>query len=351
MRLLRMALIIAILSLGAACGGAAAAPGEAPQDASGSTPVPVRVAPVVEEVITVPVIVTGTLGPKEEIPLGFKIGGIIEQIAVDEGDVVREGMTLAALEQGEIEATMRRARSGAAKAERDLARTRRLHADSVATLAQLQDAETAAEVAHAELAAAEFDRRYARITAPADGVILKRTAEGGEMVGPSAPVLLLGSRERGTVVRVGLADSDVMRVRRGDPAIVTFNALPGRAFEGRVSELAAAAQARAGTYTAEIALQEADALPAGLVGRVEIRPSARSKTAVIPIEALLEADGDRATVYALSPDGSRAQRRSITIAFVSDGRIAVDAGLEGVESVLVEGAAYVDDGSAVRVTP
>ncbi|MGH7545659.1 MAG: efflux RND transporter periplasmic adaptor subunit, partial [Gemmatimonadota bacterium] len=173
-----------------AAGGSAGAS----QEARNGSPLPVRAAPVVEAEVSPPIVATGTLGPKEEIALSFKVGGVIERIAVDAGETVRAGATLAALDLREIGAAVARAQSAAEKAERDLARAGRLYADSVVTLAQLQDAETAAEVARADLEAARFNRRYAVITAPAAGVILRRSAEPGETVAPGATVLVLGSR-------------------------------------------------------------------------------------------------------------------------------------------------------------
>jgi RND family efflux transporter MFP subunit len=342
---IRIVFPIVALAVAAACGG----PAGASQDPGNGEPVAVRVAPVLAEEVTRPVVATGTLGPKEEIALSFKIGGVVARIAVDAGERVRAGQRLAALDLREIEAAVARAGSAAEKAERDLARARRLYADSVVTLAQLQDAETAADVARADLAAARFDRRYAVILAPADGVVLRRDGEPGETVAPGSPVLVLGSRARGAVVRVGLADRDVIRVRLGDPAVVRFDALPDRRFDGTVTEIGAAAEPGTGTYEVEIAVPGAGALAAGLVGQVEIRPAARSRVFVVPIEAMIEADGDEATVFALSTDGARAERRRVTVAFLAGDRVAVSAGLEDVGAVLTDGAAYLDDGAAVRV--
>ncbi|MGH7672971.1 MAG: efflux RND transporter periplasmic adaptor subunit, partial [Gemmatimonadales bacterium] len=219
--------------------------------------VPVRVAPLTVERVALPVTATGTLGPKEEIALGFKVGGVVARVRVDEGQAVRAGETLAALDLGEIDPAVARAQSAADKAERDLARASRLYADSVATLSQVEDARTGRDVAVAELQAATFNRRHAIIVAPSSGVILRRSAESGELVPPGATVLVLGSDARGKVVRAGLADRDVVRLRRGDSATVRFAALPGRVFAGRVTEIAAAADPLTGTYRVEVALDGA----------------------------------------------------------------------------------------------
>jgi len=91
--------ITMLLSLGlAACGrGRAAAPraGDA---------VAVRIAPVSVDRIAPPVTATGTLGPKEEVTLSFKLGGVVSRIFVDEGRAVRAGDTLAELDLSEIDA-------------------------------------------------------------------------------------------------------------------------------------------------------------------------------------------------------------------------------------------------------
>ncbi|HEX8391050.1 MAG TPA: efflux RND transporter periplasmic adaptor subunit [Longimicrobium sp.] len=341
MNVLRIAAPL-LLTAAAACG--AEARGEAAPDPA----VAIRTAPVTEEWGTLPVTGTGTLADKEEVALSFKTGGIVASVLAEEGQRVRRGQTLATLDAGEIDALVRRAEQGAAKAERDLARARSLYADSVVTLEQMQDAATAAGVARAELAAVRFNRRHAAIVAPASGTILRRAAEAGEMVPPGAPVLVLGAAGRGTVLRVGLPDRDAVRLRRGDAATVAFDAYPGVSFAGRVSEVAAAASPGTGTYEVEVAVDAGGrALASGLIGRVQIAPAARERLRMVPVEALLEADDDSATVFTLAPDG-RARRMPVRIAFLRGERAAVRGGLDGVAEVVTDGAAYLEDGAAVR---
>ncbi len=333
----------------AACSGAS---GKAAPD-SRAVAALVRTAPVTREVLALPVVATGTLGPKEEIALSFKVGGVVSRVLVDAGTTVRAGEMLAALDLSEIDAAVTRAQSASAKAERDLVRARRLYGDSVVTLAQLQDAETGAEVARADLETGRFNRRYAVIVAPAGGVILRRLTEPGELVAPGAQVLALGSNARGVVVRVGLADRDVVRIRRGDQAAVRFDARPDRKLAGQVTEISAAAEPGTGAYAVEIALsaRAAAGLASGLVGEVEIRPAGGPPVSLVPIGALLEADGSEATVYTISADGSRAERRRVTVSFITGDRVAVTRGLEGVAAVITDGAAYLSDGAAVRLAP
>ncbi|MGH7720136.1 MAG: efflux RND transporter periplasmic adaptor subunit [Gemmatimonadaceae bacterium] len=337
-----LAALVALLLAG--CDG-----GSAQQVEDSDRPVTVQVAPVTDTAVARPIVVAGSVIPKDEVTLSFKVGGVIARVAADPGDVVRAGQVLAALDLREIDASLARARSGAEKSRRDVARARRLYADSVVALAQLQDAETVAEIAGADLRSAAFNRRYAVIVAPFDGVILQRTAEPGETIAPGAPVVALGSRARGNVVEAGIADRDVLLLRKGDSAVARFDALPGQEFRGEITQIAAAADQSTGTYAVEIALRDAGHLTVGLVGQVELRPGRGIPTTLVPIEALVEADGSEATIFALSTDGTRAERRRVTVGFIDGSRVAVAHGLEGATAVVTSGAAYLTDSTHVRV--
>jgi len=345
-----------ILLLLAAAAFATAGCSKSPDKAhAADQPIPVRVAAIRVDHVAVPVRATGTLGPKEDVALSFKVGGVVARVLVDEGEHVREGQLLASLDFGEIDPAVTRARAAAEKAERDLGRAQRLYADSVATREQVENAETARDAAKAEYDAATFNRRHAAITAPADGVILQRKAEPGELVESGTTILTLGSRARGQVVRVGLADRDVVRIHRGDKATVTFDALPDRVFDGRVTEIAASADPMTGTYRVELSLApltgDGSALTSGLVGAVEIHPTADQLLALVPAESVLEADGSRGVVYTLATDGRSAVRHTVTLAFLSGDRVAIAAGLEGATNVITDGAAYLDNGHPVEVRP
>jgi len=348
-----MTTTIRVFMLGAV-GVAACAPGrDADSARSAATPsdaVPVTVATATIGSLVVPVEATGTFGPRDEIPLAFKIGGVIAHVTVDQGAVVRKGQTLAALDLREIDAAVAKARIGVEKAERDAARLTRLVTDSIATTVQLQDATSALDAARADLTTARVNREYATIIAPEDGIVLTRQATAGTTIGAGMPVLTIGGSRRGRVLRAGLPDRDALRVRLGDEATVTFDALPTQRYRGGVTLLAQAADVRTGTYAVEVQLREASTLPAGLVGRVAISPRNGSTATLIPVDALIEASGDSATIYTVS--GTTPQRatahRVLVLRLVGD-RAAI-VGVDSGAQVITRGAAYVREGSPVQVT-
>lgn len=319
--------------------------------ASASAPRPVRVAEIGDGASALVISAAGTLGPRDVVPLAFKVGGVVRRITVNAGERVRAGQLLAEIDPQEIDAGVARARAAVDKAERDAARAARLLTDSVVTRTQYDDAQTALAVARADLQAVAFDRARAVITAPASGLVLARRSEAGQLVTSGQPILEFGSGARGVAFRAGLPDHDVVRVKPGDAAEVVVPALPGRTLAGRIVEVAGAPTAGLGTYEVVIALDDADGLPSGLVGRVAIRTRGSAAARTIPIEALVEADADSALVFALTEDGRRASRRRVRIGRLDGREVRVVAGLDGMQRVVTEGAAYLDDGDAVRVLP
>lgn len=326
---------------------------------SKSTPVaetiaatPVMLVSVSQDSLVQAVTATGTFGPRDEVPLAFKIGGVVARVMVDEGATVTRGQTLAVLDLREIDALVAKARTGADKSARDQARLERLHADSVATLSHLQDATSAADAAKSDLSSALVNREYATIVAPSSGVILKRLVTAGTTTGPGVPVLTLASNERGRVLRVGLPDRDALRMHTGDKAVAQFDALPGRTFHGRVTLLGRAADARTGTYAAEISLDNSEDLPAGLVGRVTLAPQAAAVATLLPIDALVEADADSAIIYTASLGTNPiAERHAVRILFVNGDRVAVqtDASNSALSRVVARGAQYLTNDMPLRV--
>lgn len=311
--------------------------------------VPVTVASLREGQNAAPVVATGTFGSRDEIPLGFKIGGVVQRVTIDAGQTVHRGQILAALDLREIDAAVSKARVGVDKAQRDWARVQRLVADSVATAVQLQDATSALEAAKADLQSASVNREYALITAPEDGVILQRLVNPGSTVAPGAPIVMLGGSRRGRVLRVALPDRDALKVQVGDLSTVHFDALPDRAFNGRVVLVSRSADPRTGTYNVEVAMTAAETLPSGLVGKASIAVKGAGKGNRVPVDALLEADRDSASVYTVSDAPEPvAQLTRVRIAQLSGDEAAIE-GLPADARVIAKGAAYVTSGTRVRV--
>lgn len=293
---------------------------------------------------------TGLIRARDEIKLAFKLGGVVAEVNVRNGDKVRKGQVLARLEPAEADAMQQQAQLAHDKALRDLQRGERLQADEVIPLEQLQNLRTQENVAAAQLRAASFNHTYATIVAPRDGQVLRRLAEPHELVAAGQPVVVLGSQDGGYVVRMGLSDRELVQVRQGDPVQVQLDAYAGQTLTAHITHLGAAADEHSGLFEVEAQLTPDEYAPAiGMVAQVTLQPNRHPDLTrvYVPVAAVLEGHRGKATVYVLR-DGKAAQR-PVEVDFITAAGVALRSGVNSGEQVITTGAAYVRDGAAVKL--
>jgi membrane fusion protein, multidrug efflux system len=327
------------------CAGEAAPP--APR------PTPVRVEHASAGPAVPPIDTNGVVVTKHEMRLSFKVGGVVRRMHVQEGDVVKRGARLAEIELTEVGAQVEQAKQLAEKAARDLERGENLYADQVISLEQLQDLRTQASVAQAQFKSAQFNLGYSVITAPRDGVVLRKLVEERELVAAGAPVLIFGESGSGFVVRAALADREIVNVRLGDQGEVRMDAFPGQAMRGTVVEIASAADERTGMFPIEVRFDTPPPrLVSGLVARLRLAPQTTGRELTyVSMAALVEGDGDRASVFVVDGEDANAKavRRDVRVAFITADAIALESGLAAGETVITDGALFLENGEAVEV--
>lgn len=313
--------------------------------------IPVTVQPVKDTVYASTLTYSGTMASLAEARLSFKVGGIISKIYVREGDRVRKGQLLATLDMTEISAQVRQAGQQLEKATRDEARIKNLYADTVATLEQVQNAGTQREVAEQSVRIAQFNERFAQIRATEDGTVLRKMMNEGELASAGAPVFLLnGSSNNDWVIRFGVADKDWAVLKKGDHAVVSLDAYPGKQFTGTITEISQGADPASGTYEVEVKVQPGTArFAAGLFATVQLQPSYKQAISFVPIEAITEASGTTGYVYRLNEDKRSVSKLPVTIAFLEPHRAAISRGLDGVPEVVTGGVGYLTEQAIVKV--
>jgi len=311
---------------------------------------PVKVAQVIREEISIPVHTSGLLAPTKEIKLSFKTPGVIEKFYVREGQFIRKGELIAKLDLSEIKAQVLQAREGFEKSRRDYERVEKLYADSVVTLEQLQNVETAMNVSRSAMEIAQYNEDLSVIIAPNDGKVLRRFAEYKELVNAGTTIVLFGASGAGWIIRVGITDKDIVKMNLGDRAEVYIDAYPNKKFEASVSEIGGAANPMNGTFEVELLLDPVnDKLASGFVVKVDIYPSSTKSFFTIPIEAVYEAAGNDATVFVIDKVNNLAVKRNVLIEKIFHDKVAVSSGVDDNDFVITSGVEYLMSGTAVEV--
>jgi HlyD family secretion protein len=214
-----------------------------------------------------------------EVTVASTIGGRLLDRAVGEGDTVGEGALVARLEtvalteardlarvgleairveRRQAETALAAAREQLARAERERDRVAALVAGDAAPQAQLDELETAVELARTQVESAErtfeifpvrereitlrlasLARQIAEgtVTAPLSGTVLSEYAEPGEVLAPGQGIVRIADL-RDLYVRVYIPAPLVGRVELGGEAEVRVDSHPGLVFAGRVVHIA-----------------------------------------------------------------------------------------------------------------
>ncbi len=222
-------------------------------------------APIVRGQLAVLVTATGTVEPVRIVDVSTELSGTITQVHVEANQLVRAGQVLATLDDAtwQQEHTRAKAVLAAAKArlhqaeaeraalQNDVARkstlaqrrqTTHKELDQAISLAQQNAARI--ESQKAEIAVAEADLRIAasrlakaQITAPIDGIVLRRNTEPGQTIAASlaAPVLFrLAPDLENMELRVNIDEADALRIRSGQKATFDVHALRGQRIDATV---------------------------------------------------------------------------------------------------------------------
>jgi HlyD family secretion protein len=211
---------------------------------------------------------SGKLRPLTEVKVGTQVSGRVVNVHVDFNDKVKKGQLLAEIDRrlfgaqvsqargqlGSARAQLERAKAARQQATVQLKRTRELHGESIASQAELEQAQNALDVAEADVAAAsaqverldaELDSasttlEYTRVYSPIDGIIIDRQVDPGQTVAASfsAPILFVIARDLSEMqVLADIDEADVGKIKEGMAARVRVDAFPDQSFAGTVTQI------------------------------------------------------------------------------------------------------------------
>jgi RND family efflux transporter MFP subunit len=299
---------------------------------------------------------TGVIRPSvgAEVSVGSRVSGVVRHLYVQIGDTVRRGELLAELDDRDLVARRDEAAAALGQAEVDLSyartdrqRRRALYAAGAIARSDLDLAERAHDVAEHQVAGARANLAYgmaqlgyARITAPIDGIVDSVSTQEGETVAASfaAPTFVTLLDPSRLEVWAYVDETDIGRIRVGQPAHFTVDTYGDEAFAGRVSTVHPRAEIRDNVvdYVAVVRFQA----PPGRVLRPEMTTTVRIPIDVqagvlsLPIRALRWQGG---RPYVLLARGNGSERRWVTTGTRDDVYAEIVTGVHEGDVVLVGG--------------
>jgi len=338
----------------AACGDAN---GDSSEEGKDKVPaVPVEVATTQRAEMAA--LYTGT-APVESDRKAFvmpKVQGEIRQVLADEGQRVRAGQLLARLDGDKLrlevalnEATMR-------KLELDYNRHLELQKEGLVSATAIDNLKYELEAAKANWELARLQLSYCDIRSPIDGTVTQRldvvkvgntvTPVGGVIESAESSLFVIEDLDT-LMLRVNVPERELAKLSVGQPAQLTFDAVPGRDFQGAISLISPYVSADTATFAVRIRVTKTEGLlRPGMFARVAIVYERKPDALQIPRTALLDGDGPP-TVFVVK-DGKAAER-AVKLGLSNGAWIEVTEGLKDGEQVVVVGQGAVKPGAAVRV--
>ena len=329
---------------------------------------------------------SGYVVAQRKAAVSSKSTGRLVFLGVEEGSRVKKGQILASLENEDLIASRDQAIAQVKQAEADLGTAQaelvdaRLQYQRYKTLVgqdliPKQDFDTAVardakakagiaaaqariKVARAGLANTQAALEYTYIRGPFDGVVTTKYAEVGEVVAPfgaaanaRAAVVTMADLNS-LMVEVDVAESNLDKVRLGQPCEISLDAIPDRRFTGEVHMIVPTADRTKATVLTKVKFLETDGriLPE-MSAKVAflsqpLDPAARQARLTIPKGALITREG---RTYSFLVTGSRVKLVPLTPGLTMNDLVEVKSGLKEGDRVVLNPPAALKDGSRVKV--
>lgn len=358
--IIALAVLVAALIVGFAVFAGGKKSAKNPQAAAGEAG-GARSGPAPRVTVTVPgrqtiaktISATGTIAARREMPVGVPgEGGMVVKVLVEAGQWVRAGQELAIIERSvqaqqaqqqgaQIQVTEADARLAQANLDRAQALVSRgfISKADLDTKRATRDA-AAARVRVARAVLGETRARIGRLSvrAPAAGLILARSVEAGQVVGPGSGALFRMAEGGMMEVQAKLSDTDLVNVRPGLPATVNPTGTSIQ-ISGQIWQVSPTVDPNSRQGIARVAIPYQAVLRPGAFASVTLTAGA-ANVPLLPQSAVLS-DEKGSFAYIVGPD-NRVQKRYITIGQVDDRGISVTAGLAGDERVVAIAGAFLN---------
>ena len=271
--------------------------------------------------------------------------GLLEELAAEEGDLVRQGQVMIRLNKDELNLNLRQAEQAFADASTNYDRIKTLYERNMVSQSEYDTAHLRLDNAKIVLEETQLNLAYADVTAPIAGVVTQRLVEVGDLVRGNQEVFVIADRDP-LLVRIFAPEQRMYQLHPGQEATIAVEALPDTSFRGRIRMISPEVDPASGTVKVTLEVASDGILKPGMFATVRIITERRPQTLIIPKKALiLETDED--DVFLI--EDSKVRRVAVELGFVEDDQIEIVSGLQEGDQVVTIGHEGLKDGAAVRL--
>lgn len=303
----------------------------------------------------------GTIRPRIESDLGFRVAGKVSKRLVEVGALVEAGQPLAMLDEVDLnlqaeqaQAELNAATGVLAQAGAAETRAKELRQKGWSTDAQMDQAKAAADEARARLNRAQRSVEltknslsYATLVADAPGVVTATLVEPGQVVTAGQTAIRVARLAEKEVV-VAIPETLLTRAKSGE-AQVSIWSEPDKRYVAKLRELAPSADPATRTYLAKFSVPDAgNEVQLGMTATLVLSDPASERVARLPLSALFD-QGDGPSLYVVDSKTSAITLKRVTVKSYEHNDVLISGGVAEGADVVALGVQKLDPAEKVRV--
>lgn len=295
----------------------------------------------------------GSLRSRQGVMLRPEVGGRVKQILFSDGQRVRKGQLMVQFEDQLQQAQVAQARAELSIAEANHKRNQELVAQNFISQRSLDESAAALEVSRAKLSLAQATLQRLQVLAPFDGITGLKQINVGDYLKDGADMVNVEDMDA-VLLDFRLPERFQAKIRAGQKAQLTVDALPGRPFTAIVQAVDPLIEANGRSVGVRGCIDNRQQqLRPGMFARVNAVFSSRDNAMVIPEEAIIPQGGRSFVVKVVAgekPGSLISQRVAVKLGLRQPGKVEIVEGLSAGDTVVTAGHQRLQkDGTAVRV--
>lgn len=315
---------------------------EATSTIEAETGVSVSTVTVEEESYSLDFAASGITQAVSELNFVSNVQGRVIAIYADNGKYVRKGDPLLKIESELLESDYKASLAAYEAMLQDVQRFTNSNQAGGVTDQQLDNMKTQLTAAESRLDRSRKMLEDAVVKSPMTGVINSRYVELGSLIAPNAPLFDIVNESQLKVI-VGVPESKVKLLARGQQVTLTNTAEQGRTYTGRINYIGIKTD-RGLNYPVEIYLDKDSSLRIGMYLKVQFADNAERSGVLVPRKAIV-GSAKAANVYVV--ENGRAVRREVALGDMVGDKVEVIDGISAGDQLIVAGIMNVADGTEV----
>ncbi len=293
--------------------------------------------------------VQGTVDADKNINVMPKLGGVVTQVMVKEGDFVQAGQTLLATDDATLRQNMAQLQTGYELAKTVYERQANLWQQKIGSEVQYLQAKNQKESLERQMATLQTQIGMARVASPISGTVNAVNVKIGEMAAPGMPVVQVVNLSQ-MKVTAKVADSYINAIKKGDPVTIKLPDV-GDEITGRITFVGQVVNPMTRTFDIEVALPNKDnKLKPNLLAIVSINDKTKANSIVIDQNLVQNTEsGDIVYVVANENNKTVAKLKKVKLGMAYNGRVEVTDGLQTGEQLITVGNQDLVDGQPIKV--